>query len=436
MDGDKNSSFSYIPRTFDFDSYLSEVYEKKLETKQLRHNSGILGSDSGSGKQITDLDLVKSVKIGSQEGICLDSEVEKEKVSREQPELIKDCNIREDSSKELYSQRLKSIIVDNRKPRKKDRKKERKSKKSKADREALCRTEVQLETKIESQVAPLNQLEEAEQELLFATATESGNGLENINVDCKEVDFSVVSNSNKEPMKRLTKFWQTPSPKKAHTDRLEDFSESVPEVIPIHVFQNFLNQNEDMQTESEIGLLKKEDNEYIERLSEELCRVFDFENKAEDIQAQKEELLRKVLKLGGENYTFSDLKKDLQSFEREADPNSQSEIAQIVEEPTDKDLAFSDQLLSEIGNEDDGKDPHKVDSSRISTVQCASENLDQLGISMHWEGNKVPNCGKTSVKRGRKSLKELREADGKAREQLKISYLFNKGKGKSLPMEQ
>ena len=69
-------------------------------------------------------------------------------------------------------------------------------------------------------------------------------------------------------------------------------------------------------------------------------------------------------------------------------------------------------------------------------MQCASENLDQLGISMHWEGNKVPNCGKTSVKRGRKSLKELREADGKAREQLKISYLFNKGKGKSLPMEQ
>lgn len=191
-----------------------------------------------------------------------------------------------------------------------------------------------------------------------------------------------------------------------------------------------------MQTELEIGLLKKEDNEYIERLSKELCRVFDSENKAEDIQAQKEELLRKVLKLGGENYTFFDLKKDLQSFEREANPNTQLEIDQIVDEPTDKDLALFDQLLSKIGNEDDGKDPHKVDSSRISIVQCASKNLDQLGISMNWEGNKVPNCGKTSMKRGRKSLKELREADGKAWEQLKISYLFKKGKGKSLPMEQ
>lgn len=143
----------------------------------MRHNSGILGSDLGSGKKISDLDFVKSVKIGSQKGICLDSEVEKEKVSREQPELIKDCNIREDSSKELYSQRLKSIIVDNRKPWKKDRKKDRKSKKRKADREALCRTEVQLETKTESQVAPLNQLEEAKQDLLFTTATKSGNGL-------------------------------------------------------------------------------------------------------------------------------------------------------------------------------------------------------------------------------------------------------------------
>ena len=33
--------------------------------------------------------------------------------------------------------------------------------------------------------------------------------------------------------------------------------------------------------------------------------------------AQKEEILEKVLQLGGDNYTFSDIRKDLSSFEWE-----------------------------------------------------------------------------------------------------------------------
>ena len=55
---------------------------------------------------------------------------------------------------------------------------------------------------------------------------------------------------------------------------------------------------------------------------------------------------------------------------------------------------------------------------------------------MNQEGIRTPNYGSLKVKRGRKSLKELREADGQAKEQQKISDIFNVGKGKVLPKEK
>ena len=52
---------------------------------------------------------------------------------------------------------------------------------------------------------------------------------------------------------------------------------------------------------------------------------------------------------------------------------------------------------------------------------------------MNQEGIRNPRYGKSKVKRGRKSLKELREVEGQAKEQQKISEMFNIGKGKVLP---
>ena len=77
----------------------------------------------------------------------------------------------------------------------------------------------------------------------------------------------------------------------------------------------------------------------------------------------------------------------------------------------------------------------KEGSSKKETTEYAQENLVQLGILQNLEGNKFPYCGRIPTKRGRKSLKEVREADGNVREQQKIRHLFNKGKGKCLPME-
>ena len=60
-------------------------------------------------------------------------------------------------------------------------------------------------------------------------------------------------------------------------------------------------------------------------------------------------------------------------------------------------------------------------------------NLDHLGIYMYQEGLKSSCCGKVKGKRGRKYLKDLREADGLSREQQKIDQIFYNGKGKFLP---
>ena len=67
----------------------------------------------------------------------------------------------------------------------------------------------------------------------------------------------------------------------------------------------------------ETNFLKKEEIDYIEKLSDELSWVFDFNNEDSDNMAQKEELLKKVLQLGGDNYTFIDLRRDLSSIEEE-----------------------------------------------------------------------------------------------------------------------
>jgi hypothetical protein len=65
--------------------------------------------------------------------------------------------------------------------------------------------------------------------------------------------------------------------------------------------------------------------EKIERLSEELIWVFDFKNEDNCNISQKEELLQQVLQLGGDNYTFEDLIRDLLSFEEGNKPNKNTD---------------------------------------------------------------------------------------------------------------
>ena len=55
-------------------------------------------------------------------------------------------------------------------------------------------------------------------------------------------------------------------------------------------------------------------------------------------------------------------------------------------------------------------------SNKIPIIQNAKNDLEHLGIQMNQQGLNSPNFGRVKGKRGRKSLKELREVDGQARE--------------------
>ena len=73
-----------------------------------------------------------------------------------------------------------------------------------------------------------------------------------------------------------------------------------------------------------------------------------------------------------------------------------------------KELDLTNQIISERNSEIQEQLPAR----KIDIVQTTKVNLEQLGIYMSQEGPKSPCCGKTKSKRGRKSLKELRESEG------------------------
>ena len=92
-----------------------------------------------------------------------------------------------------------------------------------------------------------------------------------------------------------------------------------------------------------------------------------------------------------------------------------------------------DTLGIKICQELEMEDIDRTEDGNISTTQELDIFQQELGIEMNQEGLTSPKYGKPKRKRGRKSLKDLREIEGLAREQRKIDELLNIGKGKCLP---
>ena len=115
-----------------------------------------------------------------------------------------------------------------------------------------------------------------------------------------------------------------------------------------------------------------------------------------------------------------------------ADGNKGNEEIKCTQTGTEEDQQISKLLITEIISEDQ----QEGEVSSIAEKVLDEQNLDKLGIAMNQEGLTTPICGKTKQKRGRKSLKELREAAGQVKDQTKISDILYNGKGKFLPKEQ
>ena len=75
--------------------------------------------------------------------------------------------------------------------------------------------------------------------------------------------------------------------------------------------------------------LKPED-ESLEKLTDELVQVFCFENIDNSTKTQKEELIQRILKLRGKDYTIEDLRRDLVSLEMEDNIKGQFQISEKV----------------------------------------------------------------------------------------------------------
>ena len=102
--------------------------------------------------------------------------------------------------------------------------------------------------------------------------------------------------------KKLTKFQKTPSPRIESQDRSDNMisERNNSSLNTVEILQNFLNKEMSKIEEGDHELMDKIDLGKIEKLSEELVQVFDFDNVDNTSLIQKEELVNKVFLLGGE----------------------------------------------------------------------------------------------------------------------------------------
>lgn len=250
--------------------------------------------------------------------------------------------------------------------------------------------------------------------------------------------------------RKTSKFWQTPDglPSSPFTP-METQSKSLiegrnSEVSIAKDFQHFLN--EDSNSTPEIGISKFEVNN-LEQLSKELIQVFNFDDLDNSTISQKEELIQRVIKLGGDDYTAEDLQMviiAIQLEDSEMKKLKQSGIKTKDKQEGDRKISGEatavenkefeeDNIGNQIYKELELEESDKTEEGFTLTEQEQGIYQQELGIQMNQEGLTHPNYGKPKGERARRSLKELCETEGLAREQKKIDELFEIGKGKCLP---
>ena len=119
------------------------------------------------------------------------------------------------------------------------------------------------------------------------------------------------------------KFWQTPSttisslftPNTNIQNRERNITYK--HRLLVKEFHDFLNKEGNLDQGMDNVSLSESDETSLEQLSDELVQVFCFENIDKSSNAQKEDLIKRFLKLGGKNYTCEDLRKDILKIEQE-----------------------------------------------------------------------------------------------------------------------
>lgn len=90
-----------------------------------------------------------------------------------------------------------------------------------------------------------------------------------------------------------------------------------------------------------------------------MIQVFDMENGDNHNITKKEELLQQVLQLGGDNYTFEDLRRDILSFNEEYQSNRDIEnivvksLCKTGDSSSSEHQRLTEHILQELVNEEE-----------------------------------------------------------------------------------
>ena len=300
-------------------------------------------------------------------------------------------------------------------------------------------------------------LEEAENDLLFSSPKMrmeeviSNRRNQDQQKSAAEINSETEKNTTKaKAIRGASKFWLTPieyltspfTPMEVQPESQIEKRNLDGSVVKD--FQQFINM--DVYSTPELDISERKDKK-LDQISEELIQVFDFDNLDSSTLSQKEELIQKIIKLGGENYTADDLRKDILIIEMEDRLRKQdTQIGSKIKTCQGKDRLSKekpsgseqnnperDDLGDKICKELEAEEFENIDDWTTPTVHDLDVYQQELGLYMNQEGLTSPNFGKPKRKRVRKSLKEIQEIEGLARDQRKIDELLNTGKGKSLP---
>ena len=190
------------------------------------------------------------------------------------------------------------------------------------------KSESQIDSYIEiTELTDANEIGEVKNEMLFSSPKGRMENIESMTKAQDSQQQKLDSHTETEYPRPLakksrghSKFWQTPkehasSPFTPVENQLQPRWEGKDtEETIVKDLQYFLNK--DLESTMDVAFPESQD-KYLEQLSEELIQVFNYDNIHRSTTSQKEALVQKIIKLGGEDYIAEDLRRDILKIEME-----------------------------------------------------------------------------------------------------------------------
>lgn len=226
LEDDSVRSLKYLPRTSNLEHYLANICQN---IKNMAEEEHLTEETERIARQDSEISRSNLKNSNSTPENRQDKNIELEQQSQEGENKMIEKN-----SSAVKNHRLQSIIV--------EKKKERKVKKKRTYKKKDSTKAIKAETKISKETDhqdSLENIEDREQALLFERPAIQDKGQIKENWENQKTNSSMIEET--QCTKKLTKFWQTPSPKKQIRVNKEGTEEDSIAEIPTKEFLRFLN---------------------------------------------------------------------------------------------------------------------------------------------------------------------------------------------------